>query len=137
MNESLVLVDTSAWIDYLQGVSSELVSLLHYLLEEDRVTTTPVVRLELLTGAKDQSQYEKLEDFLGGLRTLPLTEKVFSQAERMRFELRMNEGVTIPVAVIFIASSALNFECSLLHFDRHFDRIKSHNEALMLKELDG
>jgi len=122
MNERLILVDSSAWIRYLSDRDSAYARSIGKLLVDHRVAINPVIRVELLTGAKDERQYAQLEDAFGGLHTLDLTDSVWKRAERLRFELRQ-AGHLIPVPDVVIGCCAVVYGCELLHADRHFDRI--------------
>ena len=122
MNERLVLVDSSAWISYLLNSKTPIAHSVEALLEDHQVAINSVIRLELLTGAKDLRQYVEMEDSFGGLHFLEMTQAVWSRAEHLRFELRKG-GHLVPLPDVLIACSALVYNCALLHADRHFDRI--------------
>jgi len=122
MNERLVLVDSSAWINYLVNQRGSIARFLETLLVDHRVAINAVIRAELLTGAKDEVQYTEMEDAFGGLHFLEMTEVVWRRAERLRFELR-KVGHLVPLPDVLIAFCALVHNCSVLHADRHFDRI--------------
>lgn len=130
MIERLVLVDSSVWIAHLLGRSGTHAHTLKGLLLDNRAAINAVVRLELLTGARDETQYAELEGTLDGLHFLELTAAVWRRAERLRFQLR-RQGTPVPLPDAVIASCALIYHCELLHADRHFDRI-AHATALKI-----
>jgi len=94
------------------------------------VAINPVVRAELLTGAKDEKQYAELENDFEGLHELELIDAVWRRAERMRFELR-RAGHLVPLPDVLIACCAIVYDCELMHADRDFDRI-AHVAALKI-----
>jgi len=122
MSDRLVLADSSAWVSHFTGQSHRASAAIGELLRAHRVAVNEVVRVELLTGAKDEAQYAELDDALRGLHLLPISGAVWGRTERLRFELR-RKGHVIPVPDVLIASCALLHECELLHADRHFDMI--------------
>jgi len=122
MSERLVLVDSSAWIKYLLSEQGPTARLVETLLSDHRVAINAVIRVELLTGAKDEAQYAEMEDAFGGLHFLEMTDAVWRRAEHLRFELR-KVGYLVPLPDMLIACCALIHNCSMLHADRHFDRI--------------
>lgn len=132
MSRRLVLVDSSSWIGYLHG-PEEAEGRIDELLFEHRVAINAVIRLEVLTGAKDERQYRELEGAFGGLHFLELTPEVWREVERMRFRLKQR-GRVIPVTDVLVASSALIYDCELLHQDRHFDQI-ARVESLRIHPL--
>ena len=85
--------------------------------------------MEILTGARDETQYRELSDQWEGLNDLPMTVAVWRKAERLRFDLR-RRGHLIPLPDVLIASSAVQYGCELLHADKHFNQIA---ESISLK----
>ncbi len=61
---------------------------------------------------------------LNSLHQLQTTEAVWARAYALGFALRRN-GFTIPTPDILIAALALEYDCALLHPDRHFSMIQS------------
>ena len=49
----MILADTSAWVEFLRGTGSETNLRLRGLLEDDELSTTDVVLMEVLAGARD------------------------------------------------------------------------------------
>lgn len=132
MSKRLVLIDSSAWISYLVRPKEEGEKI-DALLGEHRVAINAVIRLEILTGARDERQYRELEGSFEGLHFLELIPEVWRKAERMRFRLSQR-GRVVPVADVLVASSALIYDCELLHRDRHFDQI-ARVESLTIHPL--
>ncbi len=129
MNDGAVLIDSSAWIGYLTGRKGVALDCIGFLLENRRAATNDVVRMEILTGAKDELQYKELSDQWEGLYDLPFTPAVWRMAERLRFDMR-RKGRLIPLPDVLIASSSAVYGCPLLHLDKHYDQM---SEFLPLK----
>jgi len=128
MKDSFVLVDTSAWLlalrkKYLPSVKERI----DILLGEDRVATAGIIKLELLGGAKTESEFYRLKSRLDALFTVETDESVWERASELAFELR-RQGITVPYTDILIASSALKLKASILHVDYHFDLMAKHTE---------
>jgi predicted nucleic acid-binding protein len=135
MSESLVLIDSSAWIASLTGqpvaVTQEVSET---LIPSQRAAINEIIRLELLTGARDDGHFAELQEQLFGVHLLPITESVWRLAERTRFALR-KKGLLASVPDIVIASCAIVYGCELLHCDKHFDRIARHVPLKIYKPL--
>ena len=127
MSEQLVLIDSSVWVPYLVGRGHVAVHKIKDLLLDDRVAINAVIRLELLTGAREETQYAELESTFEGLHFLELTTAVWRRAERLRFQLK-RKGHVIPLPDAVIAGCALIYDCELLHADHHFDVIAHASE---------
>lgn len=128
MKGSFVLVDTSAWLlalrkKYLPSVKERIDS----LLGEDRVATAGIIKLELLGGAKTESEFYRLKSRLDALFMVETDESVWERASELAFELR-RQGITVPYTDILIASSALKLKAAILHVDYHFDLIAKHTD---------
>jgi len=119
MRRSVIIVDTSVWIDYFRGSNTALASTLDGLLDEDRVVLVPPVRLELLLGCR-KSQRVRLLRLLEAIPTLPATEGAWKAAERLSLELR-EDGVTAGVVDLLIAALAFEHAASLWTLDKDFD----------------
>ena len=122
MSEPLVLVDSSAWIGYLLGHPAGPAHTVGRLLQTNRVATNAVVRVEILTGARDELQYAVLEETFDGLHELELTPAIWRHAARLRFDLRRT-GHLVPLPDVVIACCAVAYGCQVFHLDRHFDRM--------------
>jgi predicted nucleic acid-binding protein len=74
----MILVDTSAWIEYFRATGSVAsVEVRHLLCEEaDQVAMCEPVAMEILSGAIDDSKYAKLEQLVNGLPSLSLDNAV-------------------------------------------------------------
>jgi len=86
----------------------------------------PIVRVELLSGAMSDADYERLAEVLDALPQIDLTPETWREAARLGFQLR-RKGVSIPVTDLLIAASALHNHCLLIHSDRHFPLIAGHS----------
>jgi predicted nucleic acid-binding protein len=121
LRDSLVLIDTSAWILALR--KSPLASVkdeVEHLLVENRVAIAPMIRLELLGGTKSSSEFNRLKSRLDALHRIPANEANWELATQLSFKLRQ-QGKVIPYTDILIGAAAILANALLLHADRHFD----------------
>jgi len=125
VDNDYVLVDTSAWIaSFRSSVPEDLKAFLNQALANRRVVTAPIITLELLQGTKTQHEYGDLKLMLESLGQLPMNLAVWNRSYALGFTLRRN-GLTIPTTDVIIAALALEYDCALLHRDRHFRMIQS------------
>jgi hypothetical protein len=124
-----VLIDSSIWVDYFNKARTTTTSKVQTLIRKNQAVINPIIRLEILTGAKSKKQFNNLSDFLLGLTSLKIDKKVYGQAEQLRFEMR-KAGFTIPIPDVLIASTAITFDCPLLNCDEHFDVIARYYHEL-------
>ena len=55
----MIMVDTSAWIEFLRNTGSPVCKKLSSSLDNDLAVSDPI-RMELLAGARDESHFEQL-----------------------------------------------------------------------------
>ena len=121
------LADTSAWIQALRpGATGSWPAELKSLITDRRLGIQPVIRVELLSGARSEAEYRQLADSLDALPQLEMTRTVWEEAERLGFSLR-RRGMNIPVTDLLIAATAIVHKCTLHHRDRHFSLISRHS----------
>jgi predicted nucleic acid-binding protein len=81
----------------------------------------PVVALELLASARDEQRFVNLDRTLMGLPEAPVTRGAGRAAIGASRELRGERR--IPAADYLIAAAAAERSASVLHYDRHYDRL--------------
>lgn len=121
----MILVDSSAWIEYLRATDSPVDLYVRASLKSGRsLATTGVVMLEVLAGARDESHARKLTRLLGRCRLLPAQEPSDHEAVAALYRACRREGVTIRRPPdLLIAVIAIRADIPLLHLDADFDAI--------------
>ncbi len=123
---SLILVDSSIWIDYYrpQG-SSSLKRQLQEALRGSVIATIGLIAVEVIQGAPNPEVLASLqEDFLG-LHWLEMSQALWLEAARLGSRLRQ-EGLSVPATDVAIAATALHYRYRLWHRDVDFTRIARH-----------
>ncbi|MBW1772113.1 MAG: PIN domain nuclease [Deltaproteobacteria bacterium] len=119
----MILVDTSVWIEILRDKTGNIVNAFHERIGTDNYVMSRFNQLELLQGAKNQREWEILDDYLWSQYYLEASESTWREAARIYFELR-KKGVTINSPVdCCIAQIAMEHGAFLLHRDKDFERI--------------
>ncbi|MGH8103449.1 MAG: type II toxin-antitoxin system VapC family toxin [bacterium] len=126
-SSELRVIDSSVWIQVLRrGSSYAQLARVEELLETDRAATVPVIRVELLQGAKDEPEYNRLRGRLDLLPTIEVTETVWEQAEKLAFLLR-RRGLSPAIGDLLIAAATMSAGAGLVHADSDFDTIARHS----------
>lgn len=116
-----ILVDTSAWIEFYHPQGSEAVKrAVAEALEAHEVAVVAPVAVELLSGAKTDSNFLALQRDLGALSFLPLDWGAAIEAARLGWALaRARRGV--PTIDLLIAAAAQVSKYGVWHYgDAHF-----------------
>ena len=126
MPNNLFLVDTSAWLFALRkDFMPEVKDRIDYLLKENAIITTGIVKLEILGGTKTQNEFQRLKTRLDSLDMVETDTALWEEAYQISFELR-RKGITVPYTDILIAACALISESTVVHADAHFDLMTKH-----------
>jgi predicted nucleic acid-binding protein len=122
----MILVDTSVWIDFIRGQSTEGVKRLRVALDRGIVAAlTPFIFQEILQGADSEASFREMREFFGSQAFLVPRDSLASHAEaaRLYFECR-RKGITARSTIdCLIAQIAIEHGVALLHDDRDFDGI--------------
>lgn len=124
----MILVDTSAWIEFQRATESTADHRLTKALEaEEPLATMGIVILELLAGARDERQARDLRRLLDRCRFLPLQEPSDHESAAALYRACRREGTTIRrLPDCLIAAVAIRTGAALLYQDADFDAIARH-----------
>jgi hypothetical protein len=134
----MYLVDTSVWIDYIQGSDARQISFLDELLKNPlAVGLTDLIYMEILQGAKDQRSFDQLGSYFRGQQFYRFTdpEQSHTSAAQIYFDCR-RQGVTVRSTLdCLIAQCAIEHELILLHHDRDYIQMATIVTALQQKHF--
>ena len=124
---TMVLVDTTVWIDFFAAKSTpEVAELERMLNEEEDICTCGIILTEVLQGIREDEDYQRTLSRFDIFLLLPMTRQAFLRASELYRSLR-RRGVTIRKSVdCMIASVAIEHDIALLHNDRDFDPIETY-----------
>jgi predicted nucleic acid-binding protein len=123
----VILIDTSAWIEYLRATGSPVNLRVRQILSEDRgfVICHPV-RMEVLMGARDEEHLRRLSRLLARGKLLPTTPGHYDEgASLFRASRRRGEPVRKALDCL-IAAHAISAEVPVLHNDGDFAVLARH-----------
>lgn len=119
----MILVDTSVWISVLKDPSGKWSAAFRQRTDGAIVVLCRFVQQELLQGARDEFEWEKLSEYLENQYYLEFSSETWVMAARVFFELRRN-GLTVRSPIdCSIACIAMEHQALLLHRDRDFEVI--------------
>lgn len=125
----MILVDTSAWVEYMRETGNAVDKKLTHLLFEgaDIVTTEPVV-MELLAGTRSGSEYRRVRSHIVAFPLLPLRGLADYEDAAAIFRACRQAGETIRSVVdCLVAVPAIRAGARLLHNDTDFEVIARHS----------
>ena len=121
----MILVDTSAWIEFLRDTGSPICQRVDDLLATE-IATCDVVRMEVLAGARDEQHLQQLRRLLARASTLP-TEPVDYDAAAALYRTCRQRGHSVRKLIdCLIAAVAIRGNLPVLHRDADFDILAQH-----------
>lgn len=115
----MVLVDTSAWVEFFRRSGETDVKLaVRGLLDEFEATLCGPVELEFLGGARP-AEVDRLKAWFGILPYLRNDQKLWRKGADLYSRLRA-QGLTIPWNDALIAVLTLEADCRVYAVDKHF-----------------
>lgn len=126
----MILVDTSAWIEFFRG-SGAVADRVDDLLEADDVALCGPVVTELRRGIRSASERKKVLPLLGSCHVLPQPATLWEEAGDLGFALA-RRGATVKSLDLLIAVYALSHQVPLLTTDRDFELIRKVGLPLTL-----
>jgi hypothetical protein len=121
----VILVDTSAWIEFLRDTGSPICQRVDDLLATE-IATCDIVRMEVLAGARDEQHLQQLRRLLARASTLP-TEPVDYDAAAALYRTCRQRGHTVRKLIdCLIAAVAIRGNVPVLHRDADFDILAQH-----------
>lgn len=127
-----VMLDTSAWIDFLRAGSGPLGDTARKLIALDRAVLCGVVVAELVQGYKGDREQAQLRKLLNSIPRLDTIEEDWVNAGNLLRRLRA-KGVTVPLTDAMVAVVAQRNGIAVLTADAHF----RHLDVEVIDTLDG
>lgn len=123
----MYLVDSSVWIDFLNGKATAQVEFLHENIRADRQYVGDLILAEVLQGIDSDRQFRRILNIMSVLPQLKIcNHAVAVQAARNYRELRAL-GITIRKTIdTLIATRCIVDGIPLLYSDRDFEPFRQH-----------
>lgn len=118
----MIVVDTSAWIDYVRGIRAPHTNLLDYELDHNRIITGDLIITEFLQGFRSEKDYQAAKEIMDSLEYHDLVGKEIALQSAQNFKILQRSGITVRKTIdVIIATFCIENGFDLLHNDRDFD----------------
>jgi hypothetical protein len=121
----VILVDTSAWIEFLRGTDSPMCNRVDALLDDDFATCHPV-RMEVLAGARDEMHLRRLRGLLARGTLVPTLAGDYEEAAALYRSCRRSGETVRRMIDCLIGATAIRAHMSVLHSDADFEVLARH-----------
>jgi predicted nucleic acid-binding protein len=123
----VILIDSSAWIEFLRNTSSPVCERVDELLDDDIAICDPI-RMEILAGARDDRHLRDLRRLLARATNLPTWASNYEEAASLHRICRRGGETVRRLIDCFIASVAIREDIPVLHRDADYEVLSRHTE---------
>lgn len=123
----MIVVDSSVWIDFFNGVSTPEVARFQVFLESENIVVGDLILYEVMQGFRTEARAELARRIMHRASVMPTVgpEIALKAAENYR-KLR-RRGITIARTIdLLIGTFCIERGYALLHADRDFDPMAEH-----------
>ena len=121
----MILVDTSAWVEFLRDTGSTTCDRVEALLGNE-IAVCDAILMEVLAGARDERHLHDLRRLLARATVLPMEPRHYEEAAAL-FRLCRREGETVRKLIdCLIGAVAIHADAPVLHNDGDFDVLARH-----------
>ena len=116
----MILIDTSVIINFWRKLTDALKA----IFENHDICVSGVSKAELLYGARDSNDFQKIINALSAFQEVLISEGTWSKLGKNLFALKQR-GVTVPFQDALIATIAINEGLEIWAYDKHYPMIKN------------
>lgn len=118
----MLVVDTSVWIDYFNGVENSQTNFLHTVLDNTPILIGDLILAEVLQGFRHDPDFEKVRRTLGKFMQVSMVSPTLAVQSARNYRFLRQKGITVRKTIdSLIATYCIENDHQLLHNDSDFD----------------
>jgi predicted nucleic acid-binding protein len=122
----MVIVDSTVWVDYVNGKSNEETRLLEGRIGRENIGLTDLIFCEVLQGLRGEREFEEVKTQLSEFSVFPTGGTEMAIESAMNYRKLREKGFTVRKMIdCWIATFCIREGHELLHRDRDFDPFES------------
>jgi len=123
----MVVADTSAWIDYFNGVNANHVDLLDNELTNNRIIIGDLIIVELLQGFRNEKEHRTAKQIIERLEYCDFGGKEIAYETAENYRKLRKRGITVRKTIdMIIGTFCIKNNVELIHNDRDFDPLEKY-----------
>lgn len=91
----MLLVDTSVWVDYFNGIENPQTNYLHTNLDQTPILIGDLILAEVLQGLRNDSDFEKVRRALGKYIQVSMVNAPLAVQSARNYRLLRQKGLTV------------------------------------------
>jgi len=123
----MLIVDSTVWIDYFNGLENPQTDYLDQIVDQAPVLVGDLILAEVLQGFRDDSEFEKARRALSKYIQVEMVNPELALQSARNYRLLRRKGLTVRKTIdSLIATYCIENEHELLHNDNDFDGYEKH-----------
>ena len=123
----MLVVDTSVWVDYFNGLENPQSDYLHANLDQTPILIGDLILAEVLQGFRNDSDFEKVRRALSKYSQAGMISSELAVQSARNYRFLRQKGVTVRKTIdSLIATYCIENDHQLLHNDNDFDGYEEH-----------
>ena len=123
----MLVVDTSVWVDYFNGVESPQTDFLHAILDTTPILIGDLILAEVLQGFRHDEDFETVRHILGKFMQESMVNPALAVQSARNYRFLRQKGITVRKTIdSLIATFCIENGHQLLHNDGDFDGYEAH-----------
>lgn len=123
----MIVVDSSVWVDYFNGLATPQTDALDRLLSRALVLMGDIILIEVLQGFRSDRDFRQARRLLEPLAFSEMLGKDVALQSASNYRRLRRRGITVRKTIdVIIATFCIVNGHSLLHSDRDFDAMEQH-----------
>ena len=121
----MIVVDTSAWVEFLRDTGSTVCDAVDQLLDDD-LAICDAISMAVLAGARDEEHLGRLRSLLARTTLVTIAAADYDRAAAL-YRICRRQGETVRKLIdCLIAAVAIRVDSAVLHSDADFTTLARH-----------
>jgi len=123
----MLVVDTTVWVDYFNGVENSQTDFLNTVLDKTPILIGDLILAEVLQGFRHDPDFEKVRRALGKYLHVNMVNSALAVQSARNFRFLRQKGITVRKTIdSLIATCCIENDHELLHNDSDYDGYEKH-----------
>lgn len=123
----MLVVDSTVWIDYFNGVENPHTDYLHIIVDQQPVLVGDLILAEVLQGFRKDADFEQARQAFGKFLQVEMVNSALALQSTRNYRILRKKGITVRKTIdSLIATYCIENEHQLLHTDSDYDGYEAH-----------
>ena len=123
----MVIVDTSAWIEYFHDGLAAVVNKVDLCLEQELVAIGDLIYCEVMQGLRSPRERREVSDLLLSIPRIDMFGFRMAEKSEANYRLLLTKGISVRKTIdVLISKFGVEHGMQLIHHDSDFDLMANH-----------